>query len=196
MPRPSLPIPAFRTRSLALTTLLLVTACASTTPRPAPDTTPPAPSTAPASPAAEAPAAKIAASPPAATTPQPTDILATVPAISAAALEPRLATATAPLVLDVRTPEEYAAGHLPGARLIPHDQLAARLAELTSARDKDQEVIVYCRTGRRAALAIDALQRAGFNRVGHLQGDYQGWSAEGRAVATEATPPATPAAAP
>lgn len=167
MPRPSLPLPAFRIPSLALTALLLVTACASTAPRAAPDATP-----------------------------QPADILATVPAISAAALEPRLATAGAPLVLDVRTPEEYAAGHLPGARLIPHDQLATRLAELAAARDKDREVIVYCRSGRRAALAIDTLKRAGFSRVGHLQGDYQGWSAEGRAVATEAAVPATPAAAP
>lgn len=200
MPRSSPSSQPMRPITLALTTLLLVSACASTAPRPAPAT--PAPSTAPApatpapttasaptSPAADATVPATASGPSAAATPSPADILATVPAISAADLEPRLATASAPLVLDVRTPEEYAQGHLPGARLIPHDQLATRLAELAAARDQDQEVIVYCRTGRRAALAIDTLKRAGFSRLGHLQGGYQGWSAEQRPVVATASAP-------
>ena len=150
--------------ALALTMLALTTACSTPAPR------------------ADAIKTSTSASPTA-------DPLATVPAISAAALEPRLATATAPLLLDVRTPAEYAAGHLPGARLIPHDQLAQRLTEL--AATQDQEVIVYCRSGRRAAQAIDTLTRAGFSHVAHLQGDYQRWSAEGRrvTVAPADTPP-------
>lgn len=152
------------TTLLALTTLALATACSAPTLRPEPGATSAVP----------APAV---------------DPIATVPAIPAAALEPRLATATAPLLLDVRTPAEYAAGHLPGARLIPHDQLAQRLTEL--AATQDQEVIVYCRSGRRAAQAIDTLTRAGFTHVAHLQGDYQRWSAEGRriTVAPADTPP-------
>lgn len=150
--------------ALALTTLVLTTGCSTPAPRDDAAATP-------------------------TSTSNTADPLATVPAIPAAALEPRLATATAPLLLDVRTPAEYAAGHLPGARLIPHDQLAQRLTEL--AATKDQEVIVYCRSGRRAAQAIDTLTRAGFSHVAHLQGDYQRWSAEGRrvTVAPADTPP-------
>ena len=56
---------------------------------------------------------------------------------------------SSPVILDVRTPEEYAAGHVPGAINIPHDQVRARLAEIDSA--KDQPIVVYCRSGRRAA---------------------------------------------
>lgn len=185
MPRTPSRRAAFPPLALTLATLVCAAAC-STAPQRA---EPPRPAS-PVATAAAAPATPVA-TPPAnpATAPAPQDILATVPAISAAALEPSLATPQAPVVLDVRTPEEYAAGHLPGARLVPHDQLGARLAEL--AASKDQEVIVYCRSGRRAALAIDTLKRAGFSRVGHLQGDFQGWSAEGREVVAA---PATPAA--
>lgn len=103
---------------------------------------------------------------------------AAVVSVAASELRPRLATsAGSPLLLDVRTAEEYAAGHLPGAYNLPHDQLPQRLAELGEARDR--EVIVYCRSGRRAELALEVLQRAGFQRLGHLQGDYLGWTEEG-----------------
>ena len=103
---------------------------------------------------------------------------AAVVSVAASELRPRLATsAGSPLLLDVRTAEEYAAGHLPGAYNLPHDQLPQRLAELGEARDR--EVIVYCRSGRGAELALEVLQRAGFQRLGHLQGDYLGWTEEG-----------------
>src|SRR5262245_31665615 len=71
------------------------------------------------------------------------------------------------VVLDVRTPEEFAAGHLPGARNIPHDQLADRLGELAGAKDKD--VVVYCRSGRRSAMALDTLSKNGFKHPLHLE---------------------------
>lgn len=102
--------------------------------------------------------------------------------VAAAELQPRLASTTAGvlLLLDVRTADEYAAGHLPGAYNLPHDQIPQRLAELGEARDR--EVVVYCRSGRRAAVALDVLQRAGFTRLAHLEGDYQGWIEDGRPV--------------
>ena len=78
------------------------------------------------------------------------------------------------------TPEEYAAGHLPGAVNIPHDQLAARLGELSGAREHD--VVVYCRTGRRSAEALGVLDEAGFKRLFHLKGDYTRWTGEKRPV--------------
>ena len=84
------------------------------------------------------------------------------------------------LVLDVRTPAEYAAGHLPGAVNIPHGELAARIDELSGARDRD--IVVYCRTGVRSAAALTALERAGFKRLFQLQGDYTRWIGEKRPV--------------
>jgi len=86
------------------------------------------------------------------------------------------------VVLDVRTPAEFAAGHVPGARNVSHDQLAGRVGELSELRDKD--VVLYCRSGRRTALAEDVLRRAGFKRLLHLDGDYLAWQAQQRPVET------------
>ena len=84
------------------------------------------------------------------------------------------------LVLDVRTPEEYAAGHVPGAVNIPNGELASRVAELEGARESD--IVVYCKVGVRAAEAIDVLGKAGFKRLFHLKGDYTRWTEEKRPV--------------
>jgi rhodanese-related sulfurtransferase len=84
------------------------------------------------------------------------------------------------VVLDVRTQAEYAEGHVPGAQNIPHTELAARIAELDGARTRD--IVVYCRSGTRAAQALTVLEGAGFKRLFHLQGDYTRWSAEKRPV--------------
>ena len=89
-----------------------------------------------------------------------------------------------PVILDVRTPAEFAAGHIPGAVNVPHDQVGARLDELAGARDR--EVVVYCRSGKRAALALDVLGQHGFKHLAHLQGDMPGWEAAGHAVETAA----------
>jgi len=81
------------------------------------------------------------------------------------------------VVLDVRSPDEYAAGHVPGAINIPHDVLASRLHEL-HARD-NAEFVVYCESGRRARMARKILQSDGFVRVSHLQGDMSQWRRDG-----------------
>lgn len=100
--------------------------------------------------------------------------------ISGDQLAQRLAQKDEVVILDVRTPEEFAAGHVPGARNIPHDQLPNRLAELAGAKDK--EVIVYCRTGRRAEMAQETLKKNGFKRIVHLDGDMVKWQEEERPV--------------
>ena len=101
--------------------------------------------------------------------------------IEPTALGERIAWADQSLiVLDVRTPEEYAAGHLPGAVNIPHSELAGRVAELSGARDRD--IVVYCRTGARTGQALEVLEKAGFERLFHLKGDYTRWSEEKRPV--------------
>ena len=111
-------------------------------------------------------------------------MLATVPKISAQELFARLGTRDMSLlVLDVRGAEEYAAGHVPGARNLPHDEVGARAGELRVAKDAGQQIVVYCRSGRRAALAIEALRKAGFEKLAHLEGDYMGWEAAGLEVA-------------
>lgn len=101
------------------------------------------------------------------------------PAVTPAAAIEMSARDDAPLVLDVRTPAEFAAGHVPGAVLIPHDQLAARLAEL----DVDRHVLVYCRSGARAAKAEQVLDEGGFE-VRRIDGSWQRWEAERRPVQT------------
>ncbi len=84
----------------------------------------------------------------------------------------------APYVLDVRTAEEFVAGHVPGAVNIPYDQVASRLAEVP----KDRDVVLYCRSGRRAQLAAEVLMDKGYSRLEHLQGDMPAWAAQGRPV--------------
>jgi phage shock protein E len=65
--------------------------------------------------------------------------------------------------VDVRTPEEWAAGHVEGAIHIPHTELAARWRELDAYRDDD--IVLYCRTGRRSGIAEQILTQAGFERL-------------------------------
>jgi rhodanese-related sulfurtransferase len=96
------------------------------------------------------------------------------------------------VVLDVRTAKEFEQGHVPGALNVPHDELEARLPELAADRDKD--VVVYCHSGRRADLALGMLEKAGFTRLYHLDGDYAGWEAAQRPV--ERAPPARVAPSP
>ncbi len=107
--------------------------------------------------------------------------LAGKPAVSPAAVAELSARPDAPIILDVRSQAEYDAGHVPGAVLIPHDQLAARLAEL----DRDRWVLVYCKSGRRAGIAEDVLVKSGFD-VRQIEGSWSRWSAEGRPAQTPA----------
>lgn len=76
-------------------------------------------------------------------------------------------------VLDVRTAAEYAEGHVPGAINISHDELAGRIAEVRDLGDVD--LVLYCRSGYRAGIAAELLDRAGLGRLLHLEGDMLGW---------------------
>lgn len=66
------------------------------------------------------------------------------------------------LLVDVRSPGEYAAGHLDGAVNIPVDQVERRITEFGP---RDRPVVVYCRSGARSAAAARSLTAAGFARV-------------------------------
>ncbi len=66
----------------------------------------------------------------------------------------------APLYVDVRTAEEFGAGHVEGALNIPHDQMQMRYRELEQYRNR--HIIVYCRSGRRSEVALAVLREQGF----------------------------------
>lgn len=85
----------------------------------------------------------------------------------------RLMNQATTLVLDVREPAEFAAGHLPKARNIPLKELPRRLDEI--GKFKERAVVVTCRSGPRAGSASRLLKRAGFNTVYQLKGGFNAW---------------------
>ncbi len=76
------------------------------------------------------------------------------------------------LLLDVRTPAEFAGGHVEGAVNLPHDQVLG--TEPVFADKKNTDVVIYCRSGRRSAIVAGVLRRAGFNKV-HDLGAMSNW---------------------
>jgi rhodanese-related sulfurtransferase len=85
-----------------------------------------------------------------------------------------------PFVLDVRTPREFAAGHIEGAVLVPVQVLAARIGDLEVARDRP--VFIYCRTGNRSTVAARQLIDAGFSEVINLRRGIVDWERQGMPV--------------
>lgn len=90
-----------------------------------------------------------------------------------------LAAQKVPVLLDVRTPEEFARGHVAGAVNVPLDALGGRLAEL--APHKDGEVYLICQSGRRSGIAAGQLAEAGFRPV-NVKGGTGAWIAAGLPV--------------
>ena len=78
------------------------------------------------------------------------------------------------IILDVRTEEEYNEGHIKGAILIPYDKIAEREKDIEGLIDKS--ILVYCRTGRRSALAIESLKEYGFPRIYHMHEGISKWT--------------------
>ena len=81
------------------------------------------------------------------------------------------------VVIDVREPAEYAAGHITNARNIPEQQLAGRTKELE--RHKSRPIVLSCGTGGRSARAGALLQKAGFSEVFALRGGIAAWRQAG-----------------
>ncbi|MEL6161042.1 MAG: rhodanese-like domain-containing protein [Cyanobacteria bacterium J06623_5] len=104
--------------------------------------------------------------------------------ITATALATQVEQGTAPLILDVRTEEEYATGHIPGAVNIDHRDVPNQLNSLQEYADK--EIIVYCERGVRASRVEAILFEAGFSKVQQLSGDMSAWRAANLPV--EASP--------
>lgn len=77
-------------------------------------------------------------------------------------------------IIDVREPQEFEDGHIPGAKLIPLGQLDSRYQEI----DPDQQAVIVCRSGGRSSVACDFLARAGYQNIHNLMGGMNAWSGE------------------
>jgi len=73
---------------------------------------------------------------------------------------------TAALIIDARTEAEWDEGHLESAVLIPYDRIAQGIT--TFAPDKNTEIYLYCRTGRRSGIALETLKNIGYSHLSNL----------------------------
>lgn len=93
--------------------------------------------------------------------------------ISQTNLLTQIRTEQPPLIIDVRSPSEYAAGHIPGAINIEFRELKNRLSEIEQFQYST--IVVYCETGIRAKVAEVTLTQAGFQSILHLEGHMSAW---------------------
>ncbi|MEO6797716.1 MAG: rhodanese-like domain-containing protein [Candidatus Dormibacter sp.] len=122
----------------------------------------------------------------------PADLLTearkTVPEISSEEAKAKLDRHEVDLIVDVREPNEWEAGHIPGALHAPRSMIewyadrtyANHKAQLAEAREKN--VVIHCASGGRSLLAAQSLQRLGFKNVSSMAGGYNDWSAKGLPV--------------
>ncbi len=94
----------------------------------------------------------------------------------------------ADLLLDVREADEFAAGHLPGAVLVPRGLLEFKLSGSPELAARDLRIVLYCKSGGRAALAAVALHEMGYLNVQSIAGGFDAWQAAGRPVARPQPP--------
>ena len=100
--------------------------------------------------------------------------------IAASELSARISSGSAPIILDVRTPEEFASGHIPGALNVPLNELPDRLASLKLS--PAEEIVVHCQRGGRAASAEAILHESGYTQVRDLSGHMEAWRGGGYPV--------------
>ena len=108
------------------------------------------------------------------------DINALAPSIDVQTAYAARSTPTV-FMLDVREPDEYDAGHIPGITLIPMGEIPDRLSEIPT----DVPVIVTCRTGNRSGQVVDFLREQGFTNVHNMDGGIVAWQKAGYEVEEE-----------
>ncbi len=109
------------------------------------------------------------------------ELIAVTKRITGPALAEQLASDNPPMVIDVRSPQEWAAGHIKGSVNIP----LTHLEERQDAIPHDRPVVVHCAGGYRSSIAVSLLQKAGFHNVFDLVGGWKAWTATQQAVVTE-----------
>lgn len=80
-------------------------------------------------------------------------------------------------VVDVREPDEYAAGHVPGAQSLPRGMLEWKASERLP--DRDARIVVHCALGGRGALAAKTLSEMGYTNVANMEGGFEAWRERG-----------------
>lgn len=99
-----------------------------------------------------------------------------IPEISVFDLKAKLDRKEDFLLLDVREPHEYQIAKIPGSKLIPVGQLADRLSEIESYKDK--EIVAHCKSGGRSSRAVELLLKSGFKKVWNVAGGISAWSSQ------------------
>lgn len=94
----------------------------------------------------------------------------------------------ADVLLDVREADEFHAGHIPGAVNIPRGLLEFKLSATPELSSRDLNIVLYCKTSGRAALAARALHAMGYLQVQSIEGGFDAWSAAGKTVVTPSLP--------
>jgi rhodanese-related sulfurtransferase len=94
----------------------------------------------------------------------------------------------ADVLVDVREADEYAVGHLPGAVHVSRGMLEFKFSANPALQSRDLNVVLYCKTGGRAALAAVALHDMGYLSVKSIVGGFDAWAAAGKPVAKPETP--------
>lgn len=103
-----------------------------------------------------------------------------VPSVTADQVKPDV------YLLDVREPDEWEAGHAPGAHHVPMMEIPARMSEVPN----DVEVVVVCRSGGRSGQVVSYLMGNGWDNVRNLDGGMQSWNGAGRQMVSENGQPA------
>ena len=88
----------------------------------------------------------------------------------------------ADVLIEVREADEFAAGHLPGAVLVPRGLLEFKLSGTPALSGRDLKAVLYCKTSGRAALAAQTMQSMGYLNVSSIAGGFDAWVAAGKAV--------------
>ena len=103
-------------------------------------------------------------------------------------LEAPMAIQQADVLIDVREADEFAAGHLPGAILMPRGLLEFKLSGTPALSARDLKVVLYCKTSGRAALAAQSMQNMGYLTFCSLAGGFDAWVVAGQPVAKPEQP--------
>lgn len=103
---------------------------------------------------------------------------ATCQNINSAELKQQIDAGTAPIIVDVRSAEEFAQAHIAGARLLPLFTIPVRHGELP----RNQPIVVACRSGGRSRMACEQLRKLGFDNLQNLNGGLLAWQRAGFAT--------------
>ena len=90
-------------------------------------------------------------------------------------------------LVDIREPAEFESARLAGAASIPRGVLEFKTVDHPALANKDSRIVIYCRSGGRAALAALSLKRLGYSQVESIAGGIEAWKAAGQATISDTT---------